>query len=335
MNIQTLPWLKFGHDDYLASEFKAKANAFAKAAYLDLLCFAMKQRPALSIPNDDTVLAGWASVTLEFWQQIKDLVLSQFSLNQDDNRYYSPMLVELYSEIERPQQAEPSQPPKRAKTNAERQKEYKERKKGNVTGNTETNELVTPSNAESNEPVTPSNATGNEKVTASNADFVTFGGTKGGDLDLRLENENKEVVVVVRETVKQNPLPTTTTKFSMFFDFQLQPANVDLLMKKLKVAPAKNTADNLNNFIAHYLGSAFKNTQTDWELHYVKWLKREKDKPIVKPTTPTPSDERPQTAKEPAPPVRLADDRPAWMVYAERNAAKQAAQAARQSQVRH
>lgn len=50
MNIQSLPWFKFAHDAYLVSEFKAKANAFAKAAYLDLLCYAMKQTPALSLP---------------------------------------------------------------------------------------------------------------------------------------------------------------------------------------------------------------------------------------------------------------------------------------------
>ena len=53
------PRFKFAHDAYLVSEFKAKANAFAKAAYLDLLCYAMKQTPALSLPNDDNVLAGW------------------------------------------------------------------------------------------------------------------------------------------------------------------------------------------------------------------------------------------------------------------------------------
>ena len=75
MNIQSLPWLKFAHDAYLVSEFKAKASAAAKAAYFDLLCFAMKQSPALSLPNCDEVLAGWASLTLEAWQQIKHLSL--------------------------------------------------------------------------------------------------------------------------------------------------------------------------------------------------------------------------------------------------------------------
>lgn len=327
MNIQSLPWLKFAHDDYLTSEFKAKANAFAKAAYLDLLCFAMKQRPALSIPNDDHVLAGWASVTIEFWQQIKDLVLSQFSLNQDDNRYYSPMLVELYSEIEQPKGAEtPAEPKRKAMTNAERVRKHREQKAlHNANLTPPVTENVTTSNADCND-VTVA-------VTPCNAQTVTFGGTKGGDLDLRLEKETKELVVVVREPVQQNSLPTTTTKFSMFFDFQLQPANVDLLMEKLKVVPAKNTADNLNNFIAHYLGSAFKNTQADWELHYVRWLKREKDKPAIKPATHIPTGEQNAKTKQPAPPVKLADDRPAWIIFAERNDAKKAALAARQQQI--
>jgi hypothetical protein len=109
----------------------------------------------------------------------------------------------------------------------------------------------------------------------------------------------------------------------MFFDFQIQTANIDLLMQKLNVAPSKNTADNLNNFIAHYLGSTYKNSQAEWELHYVKWIKREKDTPYahiaasLSITTKTPP------VHKTAPPLIVV--KPLWDTLAELKAARNAA----------
>ena len=329
MNIQSLPWLKFSHESYLVSEFKAKASAIAKAAYFDLLCFAMKQSPALSLPNCDDALAGWASLTLDAWQQIKDIVLSQFSLNQDDNRYYSPMLVELYSspsnstELTPHNSGELHQIKKRAKTNAERQKEYKERKKGNVTGNTETNEPVTPSNAESNAPVTPSNATGNEKVTASNADFVTFGGIKGGDLDLDQDLNKDFVVVNQTHANKQSAheianLATQqqTTKFFMHFDFKIEPSELEPFLIKLDVPMTKHSSHALGNFVSYYVTKSYQNTRDEWIYQYAKWLQREKETPVDK-SSPQPT----KLAAEFIQPVK-----PLWETLADKKAQQQAQQ---------
>lgn len=148
---QNLPWLKFSHDSYLCSEFKAKANAQVKAAYLDLLCFAMKQQPALSLPNDDSILATWASVSIELWQQIKDLVLSQFSVNRQDNRYYSNMLLELYQPSNNDSPMQATNVKKQAMTNAERVAKYRAKQKllaqQTVTASNENSQSVTSCNA--------------------------------------------------------------------------------------------------------------------------------------------------------------------------------------------
>lgn len=279
MNIQTLPWLKFAHEDYIY-DLRIKANAVVKAAFLDLLCLAMKQTPALSIPNDDQFLATWLNMGVKRWLKIKDLVLSQFALNADNNRYYSIMLVEQYQQQEaKPQEARSPSPAASAKTNAERQAEYKARQKAKELSNAKNNDSVTLGNETSNTEVTNGNVTGN-------ADFVTFGGIKGGELNLIIENEDKNTVVVVRE---HEPVTTATPTILMSFYFEPDQANVSFLMEKLNVEATKNTSDNLNNFIAYYCAKGFKNTQAEWDLQYVKWLKRENDKPTANITAPTPS----------------------------------------------
>ena len=306
MNIKTLPWLKFAHEDYIY-DLRIKANAVVKAAFLDLLCLAMKQTPALSIPNDDYFLATWLNMGVKRWLKIKELVLSQFALNADNNRYYSIMLVEQYQQQETDRPACPTQPAKTAKTNAERQAEYKARQKAKELSNAKNNDSVTLGNANSNDEVTDGNVT-------SNADFVTFGGIKGGDLNLIIENEDKNSVVVVREHA---PVTTATPTILMSFYFEPDQANVSMLMEKLEVDAAKNTNDNLNNFIAYYCAKGFKNTQAEWDLQYVKWLKREKDKPTAL-STPTTTTEPKHT------PVPVVIGEPIWEKMAKQKAEREA-----------
>jgi len=309
MNIHSLPWLKFGHDDYIFSDFRFVASAIAKAAYFELLCFAMKQTPALSLPNNDSIFSAWLGISPAQWLDIKDLVLAQFSFNPSDNRYYSPMLLKLYSENERPQPTE--QPPlKQAKSNAERQKAYKERKKANVTVNSKNNAEVTASNSIENETVTTDNVAIHEKVTAGNVDFVTFGGIKGGELEPELKlklKEEKEMVIVSAPASKK--LTITTTRFLMSFDFQPQPNAIALLMDKLNVEISKHTVENLNHFIAHYQAKDYKNSQAEWELHYVKWLQRENRQPAANIAKPAPINTRS---------VHLMVVKPLWETVSER-----------------
>ena len=318
MNIQSLPWFKFGHDAYLISEFKAQASAAAKAAYLDLLCYAMKQSPALSIPNCDEVLAGWASLTLNAWQQIKDLVLSQFSLNQDDNRYYSPMLVELYSSPSNSTELTPHNSGelhqiKKRSSGAERMAKKRERDKLKASQQAQCDANVSQNTVTCDTDVT-------HQASPVTAPSVTLGG-KGGDLELRLENLDKNVVVVNTDvltkqsvTSRHNVPQTQTTTFCMHFDFKVEPNELEPFMAKLNVPMAKHTSSTLNHFVAHYLPKNFKNTRDEWIYQYAKWLQREKEMPVDN----LPS----QSAKLAA--AFIQPVKPLWETMAEQKAQRQA-----------
>ncbi len=197
MNIQSLPWLKFAHDDYMFN-FRLTASPLVKAAFLDLLCLSMKQTPALSIPNDDTALSSWLGLTVKRWQKIKDAVLSQFSFNKDSNRYYSPMLVELYSSPsnsteltphnsgELHQIKKPSSSAERVANHRARVKEEQAKAKALTEMQAVTADVTPPVTVN----VTPSNVTCNADVTASNVtcnEKTLHLGGKGGDLDLKLD----------------------------------------------------------------------------------------------------------------------------------------------------
>lgn len=238
MNTQTLPWLKFSHESYIFN-FRIGTKAAVKAAYLDLLCLCMKQTPALSIPNDDKLLANWCDLTLKAWLKIKDQVLSQFVLNSDNNRYYSIMLVENYQDFDQEQQNQPSEA-KRAKTNAERQADYRARKEAKRNANNERNNSVTNRNAESNE---------------SNVTLLDINSNK---------NINSNPVVLVQPTVET---PTTATTELVCIDF-FKPTLANLSNV------TKHNEKTLHKFITYNQGKTLPQTKLD-EL-YDYWLSIEK-----------------------------------------------------------
>ena len=292
-----LPWLKFDHNQYFFSEFRAKANAFAKAAYLDLICIAMKQRPAFSVPNDDGALIKWLGISLQKWLKIKDLVLAQFVFNAEENRYYSQMLMDAYQpNTATTQEIAHVQP--LAKTSTHRVRKHRAlRQQNNLTAEA--------SNAETAHETLIETLPETECNVSGNAATVSVGGTKGGELELKEELKQEVVVVDAHEIQKH-----TSTPFVMNFNFQPQPSAIAALISRLNVEPHKNTPENLNNFIAYYQVKHFKNTQAQWEFQYVKWLQREKGTTtqIVKPTAPL-----------------VIVGKPLWELLAERKAACESA----------
>jgi hypothetical protein len=122
-----LPWLKVGHEQYRNSEFRAKASAVARCAYLELVMVSAQQSPIHSIPNDDAVLAGWSGIAINQWLKVRDVVLSQFTLG-GDGRFYCPMLIELYKDTQPHQSTEMAE--EKPLTKAERAKRYRDNKKG-------------------------------------------------------------------------------------------------------------------------------------------------------------------------------------------------------------
>ena len=245
MNTQTLPWLKFSHESYIFN-FRVGTKAVVKAAYLDLLCLCMKQSPALSIPNDDQFLADWCDLTLKSWLKIKEQVLSQFALNSDNNRYYSIMLVENYQDFGQEQTTTGQDTQKRAKTNAERQADYRARQQ----------EAQRNASNERNNSVTQHNEPRNE----SNVTFL--------DKDLN-KNININPVVLVQPTVET---PTTATTGLVCIDF-FKPTLANLSNV------TKHNEKTLHKFITYNQGKSL--TQTELDKLYDYWLSIEKS---AKPT---------------------------------------------------
>ena len=246
MNTQTLPWLKFSHESYIFN-FRVGTKAVVKAAYLDLLCLCMKQSPALSIPNDDKFLADWCNITLKTWLKIKDQVLSQFALNSDNNRYYSIMLVENYQDFDQEQTTTDQDTKKRAKTNAERQADYRARQQeAQRNANNERNATVT----QSNEPRNKSNVT---------------------NLDKELnKNININPVVLVQPTVETPTTATTATTATtglVCIDF-FKPTLASLSNV------TKHNDKTLHKFISYNQGKSLP--QADLDKLYDYWLSIEK-----------------------------------------------------------
>lgn len=240
MNTQTLPWLKFSHESYIFN-FRVGTKAVVKAAYLDLLCLCMKQTPALSIPNDDKFLANWCNITLKAWLKIKNQVLSQFAINSDNNRYYSIMLVENYQDFDQEHTNNQQEPKQRAKTNAERQADYRARQQeAQRNASNTSNECVTPHNAERNE---------------SNVTLL--------DKDLN-KNININPVVLVQPTVET---PTTATTGPVCIDF-FKPTLANLSNV------TKHNEKTLHKFITYNQGKSLPQGELDKLYDY--WLSIEK-----------------------------------------------------------
>lgn len=241
MNTQTLPWLKFSHESYIFN-FRVGTKAVVKAAYLDLLCLCMKQTPALSIPNDDQFLADWCDLTLKSWLKIKDQVLSQFVLNSDNNRYYSIMLVENYQDFDQ-EQTNNNQPKQRAKTNAQRQADYRARQDAQRNANNERNA--------SNEAVTQHNEPRNESNVTQ--------------LDKELnKNININPVLLVQPTVET---PTAATTGLVCIDF-FKPTLSSLSNV------TKHNEKTLHKFITYNQGKSLPQAELDKLYDY--WLSIEK-----------------------------------------------------------
>ena len=124
-------WLKFPVDAYFYSDFRYESSACAKAAFLDLLCLAVKRTPLFSIPNNDHTLANWTGLSLRKWRSIKNQVLTMFEFNEEHNCYFCPWLQQQYQDTHLKQDTNFKQDSaeKRALTNAERSRNYRQRQK--------------------------------------------------------------------------------------------------------------------------------------------------------------------------------------------------------------
>lgn len=256
--VHSFPWLKFGHEAYLFGEFRAKANIFARCAFFELYCHAIKQHPVCSIPNDDDVLAGWIKITVAQWLKVKDLVLSQFSLG-DDGRYYCDMLIDLYTDSgdEAPNGNDESSSQKESKTRSS-SAERMQRKREREAAEREAREREALKNKECDAAVTPNSVT-NEGV--------------GGDLDL-----DKKLDLDLKKELNSHSKTREAEKNSRrFFDDELRP-DLNLLNAKLgaNLVTQKFIDENLFLFNAHY--ETHQITDNQRLAKWIAWWKGEQAK---------------------------------------------------------
>jgi uncharacterized protein YdaU (DUF1376 family) len=76
----------------LGSELVAMSSHAVIGAALLLWCRAWKQRPAASLPDDDKVLAGFASMHISRWRKLREQILHGF-VKCSDGRLYHPVLA--------------------------------------------------------------------------------------------------------------------------------------------------------------------------------------------------------------------------------------------------
>lgn len=88
------PAFSFYVRDWLSSNSVTKMSGDAVKAYLYLLCSSWLEDDRATLPNDDIDLAKLARVTNRKWSGIKNMVLSNFLIN-NDGKLYNERLMEI------------------------------------------------------------------------------------------------------------------------------------------------------------------------------------------------------------------------------------------------
>ena len=285
MNMQSLPWVKFGYTDYEQSEFRASASLLARLAMLELTL--RSSRTHFKLPKNDAALAHWAGLSKAQWAKVKDTVVSQFEDHGD--HYLCSGMAALYdTEANTEPSARDSKPAKAAKTPAERKAAQRDRQRDS---SRKVSRDVTPDVTKSH----AQNVTSHGDVTKSHGKNVTFEGGKGGDLDLEqeLDQEVKKrsssaceqaSAGAKEEKTFSDSLPDFTAKksapdqkpLSEFFpDRPALPPAQWLTLARADYPQADHTAAWVK-FRNHFWSKTGDcRTYADWEAAYLGWIGRE------------------------------------------------------------
>lgn len=88
------PYFPFYVNDFAADGKVEAMTTEEVGAYILLLCKAWMEEPPGTIPNDDTVLARWARLTVPRWMRIRKAVLAPFSKGDDGRLWQKRMMAE-------------------------------------------------------------------------------------------------------------------------------------------------------------------------------------------------------------------------------------------------
>lgn len=206
--LATMPWLKFDYTNYEQSEFRAANSPIARLAFVELTMRSI--RTGFKLPKNDAALATWAGITKAQWAKVKDVVISQFE--ETETHYVCTGIAELYGEyVSRDESQVVDEAPK-SKV-AERVRRHREKQR-NAQNNADVTQSVTPVTLN----VTHVTPACNADVTLDTVTSVTFGGIKGGDLDLDQDKDlDQDQNLKSTRAASQHAKDAIAKKFDVFW----------------------------------------------------------------------------------------------------------------------
>lgn len=272
---QSYPWFKFSHVEYLLDPMITSLSLAAQGANTRLMAYAARQLPFGTLPNDDkTLLAMSGAKTAKQWQKLyQELIGTVWFLNNDGRLYCPLMNVESVAQL--PKQDDSQQDDSKPLSNAERCKRYRDSKK-NV-GDTNTDTSSDTQNMSSDtlnmSSDTTATRTQHDSDTTKSVDSVSFGGIKGGDLDLDL----KQDLDLDQELNSHSKTREAEKKSPRFFDDELRP-DVNALNAKLgaNLVTEEFITQNLFAFNSHYETKCL--TENQRLAKWINWFKSEEAK---------------------------------------------------------
>ena len=267
---QSYPWFKFAHVEYLLDPMITSLSLAAQGANTRLMAYAARQLPFGTLPNDEKTLLAMVGIkSSKQWQKIYAELMGVVWFCDDDGRLYCPLMnVESVPVAQSPKQDDNQQDNSKPLTNAERCRRYRDSKKNVGDTNTDTS-----SDTQNMSSDTTATRTQHDSDTTKSVDSVSFGGIKGGDLDLDLKQDlDKNQYINSHSKTRE-----AEKKSQRFFDDELRP-DVNALNAKLgaDLVTQKFIDENLFSFNAHYETQQL--TENQRLAKWINWFKGEEAK---------------------------------------------------------
>lgn len=260
-----LPWFKFTHVEYLLDPVITGLSLIAQGANTRLMAYAALQSPFATLPNDFEQLAVMCGVKIKQWEKLSKELMGKVWFVGEDGRLFCPMMiVESAPVAQSPKQDDSQQDDSKPLSNAERCKRYRDSKKNVGDTNTDTS-----SDTQNMSSDTTATRTQHDSDTTKSVDSVSFGGIKGGDLDLDLD---------LKQELNSHSKTREAEKNSRrFFDDELRP-DLNLLNAKLgaNLVTQKFIDENLFLFNSHY--ETHQLTDNQRLAKWIAWWKGEQAK---------------------------------------------------------
>lgn len=286
---QSYPWFKFAHVEYLLDPMITSLSLTAQGANTRLMAYAARQLPFGTLPNDDkTLIAMSGAKSAKQWQKIYAELMGVVWFLGDDGRLHCPMMI-VESVTQLPKQDDSQQDDSKPLTNAERCKRYRDNKK-NV-GDTNTDTSSDTQNMSSDtlnmSSDTTATRTQHDSDTTKSVDSVSFGGIKGGDLDLDLKQDlDKEQELKTKTTCEASVCDARFDEFWIQYPRKENKQGAIKAFKKLK--PSEKLFEEI--LLALSKQKTWPAFQNGYAPHAATWLnaKRWEDQPPINQTTSKP-----------------------------------------------